>query len=233
MLRSQFLLILFIIEIIFCMEFVHGQSEDEDELRYMVGLSEPLQSTLEWDYDENDETQLILRWKITLPNGYSGILAFSNYDLNTNQLDVIIFGGDEKLYNGYTDETSSLFLPENGVKLDYTVINSVTIENQRKKYTIRITRPLDTCDRQHRNYIIDRGTTDLLTGLMTREDLQKIKQGKSIKFDVNRMNLTLQRVQLLKSQVSLRMKLLVLFKISNKSRLVSHQCQMQIHILIF
>jgi len=152
MLRSQFLLILFIIEIIFSMEFVHGQSEDEDELRYMVGLSEPLQSTLEWDYDENDETQLILRWKITLPNGYSGILAFSNYDLNTNQLDVIIFGGDEKLYNGYTDETSSLFLPENGVKLDYTVINSVTIENQRKKYTIRITRPLDTCDKEKRNY---------------------------------------------------------------------------------
>jgi hypothetical protein len=37
---------------------------------------------------------------------------------------------------------------------------------------------------------------------MPRDDFQKIKQGKSIQVDEQRMNFVLQRVQLLKSQVS-------------------------------
>jgi hypothetical protein len=186
-------------KIIFSLEFV----EQDEELRYSVGLSEPLQSTLEWDYDENDERKIIFHWNITLINGYSGILAFSNYDLKTNHLDVIIFGEDKQLYNGYTDENSLLFIPDNSVKLTYTIKNTANIENgKKKKYIIEIIRPLDTCDIEQRNYIIDRGTIHLLTGSMVREDFQKIKKGKFIKMDVKHMDLTLQRVQLLKSQVN-------------------------------
>ncbi len=199
MLQSQFLFLLFLMKIIFSLEFV----EQDEELRYSVGLSEPLQSTLEWDYDENDETKIIFHWNITLINGYSGILAFSNYDLKTNHLDVIIFGEDKQLYNGYTDENSLLFIPDNSVKLTYTIKNTANIENgKKKKYIIEIIRPLDTCDIEQRNYIIDRGTIHLLTGSMVREDFQKIKKGKFIKMDVKHMDLTLQRVQLLKSQVN-------------------------------
>ncbi len=199
MLQSQFLFLLFLMKIIFSLEFV----EQDEELRYSVGLSEPLQSTLEWDYDENDERKIIFHWNITLINGYSGILAFSNYDLKTNHLDVIIFGEDKQLYNGYTDENSLLFIPDNSVKLTYTIKNTANIENgKKKKYIIEIIRPLDTCDIEQRNYIIDRGTIHLLTGSMVREDFQKIKKGKFIKMDVKHMDLTLQRVQLLKSQVN-------------------------------
>ncbi len=224
MFRSQLFLLLFIIKIIFSLEFIQRELEEDEELRYMVGLSEPLQSTLQWDYDENDETKLIFHWNITLINGYSGILAFSNYDLKTNNLDVIIFGEDKKLYNGYTDENSLLFIPNDAVELSYTIINFADIENGKKtKYTIEIIRPLDTCDKQQRNYIIDRGTIHLLTGSMRHEDFQKIKQGKLIEIDIKRMDLTLQRVQLLKSQVSLELILIFLFQILYKSRLIFHQ----------
>ncbi|CAF4246625.1 unnamed protein product, partial [Rotaria magnacalcarata] len=48
----------------------------------MVSLSEPSESTLEWDYNKNDDTELIFRWNITLKNGDSGLLAFSNRDLD-------------------------------------------------------------------------------------------------------------------------------------------------------
>lgn len=207
MFSVQILTILFLIEICFCGRFLRRQmdtSNDEEQLRYSVGLAEPFESTLEWDYDENDEKQLIFQWNITIPNSQSGLLAFSTHDLNTNQLDVIIFGNDEKLYNGYTDENSLLSLPKNPVRLDYEIRNRVNVDNgKKKKFTIQITRPLDTCDKQQRNYIIDRGTTHLLTGLMTNEDFQKFKQRKSIQVSVERMKLVLQRVQLLKSQVRL------------------------------
>jgi hypothetical protein len=206
MLQSRiFFVFIVIIKIILFFEYVQGQVDDDD-LRYSVGLSEPLQSSLEWDYEENDDTQLIFNWNITLPKGYSGILAFSNYDMNTDNADVIIFGDDKKIYNAFTDKNSLLYLPEKNIKLEYTVINNINIENGRKtKYTIRFIRPLDTCAEEKRNYIIDRGTVHLLTGLMTRDDYQKIKQkGKTVQFDVKKMSLTLQRVQLLKSQVSLR-----------------------------
>jgi len=190
-------------KIIFSSAFVRRQNEEGGGLRYSVLLSEPLESTLEWDYDKNDETKLIFQWNITLTNGFSGLLAFSKYDLETDHLDVMIFGNDNEMYNGYTDENSLLFLPKDSVTLTSTIINSASIDNGRKKkYTIRIIRPFDTCEKEQRNYIIDRGTTHLLTGSMTREDFQKIKQGKFIKVDVQRMNLVLQRVQLLKSQVS-------------------------------
>jgi len=73
---------------------------------------------------------------------------------------------------------------------------------------------LDTCDAEQRNYIIDRGTIHLLTGSMIHEDFQKIKQGNSIKMDVKHMDLTLQRVQLLKSQVNFVL-IFMFFFISN------------------
>jgi len=215
MLQSQFLLLLFLMKIIFSLEYVERELGQDEELRYSVGLSEPLQSTLEWDYDINDETKIIFHWNITLINDHSGILAFSNYDLKTNHLDVIIFGEDKQLYNGYTDENSLLFIPDNTVKLTYTIKNTVNIENgKKKKYTIEIIRPLDTCDAEQRNYIIDRGTIHLLTGSMIHEDFQKIKQGNSIKMDVKHMDLTLQRVQLLKSQVNFVL-IFMFFFISN------------------
>jgi len=205
MFRSQFLLLLFITKIIFCTGIVQRQVDEDEGLRYTVILSEPLQSTLDWDYDEKDETKLIFHWNIALINGYSGILAFSNYDLKTDHLDVIIFGEDKKLYNGYTHENSSLFIPNDAVKLSYSIINIANIDNgKKKKYTIKIIRPLDTCDKQQRNYIIDRGTIHLLTGSMIREDFKRVKGGNLIEMDVERMNLTLQRVQLLKSQVNLQ-----------------------------
>ncbi|CAF0960166.1 unnamed protein product [Adineta steineri] len=169
----------------------------------MVQLSEPLDSTLKWDYYQNDDTRLIFQWDITVPIGYSGILAFSNYDLDTNRADVIIFGKNEKLYNAYTNDRSLLFLPDDSSKLNYEVVNSVSTENgKKKKYTIQFIRPLNTCDEQERNYIIDRSTVHLLTGLMTSDDFKKMTQNKLIEFNVERMKLTLQRVQLLKSQAS-------------------------------
>ncbi|CAF3747867.1 unnamed protein product [Rotaria socialis] len=201
MLRSRFLLILFVIKLSFSLGYSQERLKDYETLSYMVGLSEPLESTLEWDYDSYDDAKLIFRWNITLTNGYCGILAFSNHDLDTNNLDVIIFGDDEKIYNAYTNEDSSLFILKNSVKLDFRVLNAVSTRNKRKKeYSIGIIRPLDTCNRQQRNYIIDSGTTHLLTGSMVHEDFEKIKQGKSITMDVERMNLILQRVQLLKSR---------------------------------
>ncbi|CAF0755135.1 unnamed protein product [Rotaria sordida] len=202
MLRSRFLLILFTIKIILC---VQGQVQDDEEFSYMVGLSEPLRSTLEWNYYENDATRLIFRWNITLLNNYGGILAFSNHDLNTNNLDVIILSNDEKIYNAYTDENSLLFIPKNRVKLSYTILHSGYIKNKKEKeYSIQIIRPIDTCDKEKRNYIIDSGTTHLLTGLITYEDFQKLKQNQLIKIDIEQMNLTLQRVQLLKTRVKFR-----------------------------
>jgi hypothetical protein len=39
---------------------------------------------------------------------------------------------------------------------------------------------------------------------MIREDFKRVKGGNLIEMDVERMNLTLQRVQLLKSQVNLQ-----------------------------
>ncbi|CAF4643959.1 unnamed protein product [Rotaria sp. Silwood1] len=203
MLRSIFLLMLFTIKITLCLDFVQRRVEDNEELSYMVGLSEPLQSTLEWDYDQTDAKRLIFRWNITLLNGHSGLLAFSNYDLNTNDLDVIILSDDEKIYNAYTDEDGSLFIPEDRVKLSYTILHSASIENkQKKQYSIRIIRPFDTCDKQQRNYIIDSGTTHLLTGFIIYEDFQKLKQKQSIKINIKQMNITLQRVQLLKTRVN-------------------------------
>lgn len=181
---------------------IHFSKQDvNDDLRYSVILSEPLDSTLDWDYDVEDDTKLIFSWKITLTDGYSGILAFSKYDLETNDLDVIIFGEDERLYNRYTNK-NSLFLRDNHVELNYKVENIENIKNNQKKYTIKIIRPLDTCDKEKRNYIIDRSTTHLLTGTMTYDDFQGVKRGKPIYMDVKRMSLTLQRVQLLKSQVN-------------------------------
>ena len=201
MLRSPFFRILLIDTICFYFGFVQGRFEDDEDLRYMVGLSEPLQSSLEWDYDA---TRLIFRWNITLTNGYSGILAFSNYDWNTSYLDVILFSKDEKLCNAYTDENSLLYIPKDTVQLSYSILNRVDIKNKpQKQYTIRIIRPIDTCDEQKRNYIIDRGTTHLLTGSMTPRDFQKLKQGEPIKVDRKQMSLMLQRVQLLKSEVVL------------------------------
>ncbi len=203
MFRSRVLFLLFMSKIIFSSAFVRRQNEEGKGLRYSVLLSEPLESTLEWDYDKNDETKLIFQWNITLTDGFSGLLAFSKYDLETDHLDVMIFGNDNKLYNGYTNENSLLFLPKDSVTLTSTIINSASIDNGRKKkYTIQIIRPFDTCEKEQRNYIIDRGTTHLLTGSMKREDFQKIKQGKFIEVDVQRMSLVLQRVQLLKSQVN-------------------------------
>jgi dopamine beta-monooxygenase len=60
---------------------------------------------------------------------------------------------------------------------------------------------LNVCDKEKRSYIIDRGTIHLLTGVLSREDFQAIKQKKTVKMDEKRMELTLQRVQLVKSQV--------------------------------
>lgn len=205
MLRSQFLLIFLIIKIFSCLGFIQRRLEDNEDLKYNVILSEPLQSTLEWDNDVLDKTKLIFRWNITLSNGYGGILAFSNHDSNTDNLDVILFGNDRKIYNAYTDENSLLTLPERYIRLSYNVLSAENIDKQRKTvFSIRIIRPLDTCDKQKRNYIIDSGTTHLLTGLLKGEDFQKFKQGKSIEMDIERMNLTLQRVQLLKSQVNFK-----------------------------
>jgi hypothetical protein len=205
MLQSQFALFLFIIKILLSLNLAQRQFDEDRELRYSVMLSEPLESILEWDYDRNDDTKLFFQWNITLINGYSGLLAFSNYDLKTDRLDVLIFGGDdEKLYNGYTDEDSFLFLPDNSVQLTYKKkLIEKSVNGKKKKYTIKLIRPLNTCDEEERNYIIDRGTIHLLTGAMKSEDFQKIKQGKSIEMDVKQMDLTLQRVQLLKSQVNL------------------------------
>ena len=204
MFRSRVVLVLFIIEIFSSLALVQRQNEDEERLRYSVILSEPLESTLEWDNDGNDETKLILQWNITLKDGFSGILAFSNYDLNLDHLDMIIFGNDEKLYNGYTDENGLLFLPKNPVKLTWSITNSVSVDQGRKKrYTIEIIRPLDTCEREGRNYIIDRGTIHLLTGTMAPKDFQKFKRGESVQVEEKKMSLTLQRVQLMKSQVRL------------------------------
>ncbi|CAF0832072.1 unnamed protein product [Adineta ricciae] len=202
MLSLQIFSIAFLIEVSLCANFQRRQSNDENQLRYAVGLAEPFESTLEWDYDENDETQLILLWNITIPTGQSGLFAFSTHDLNTNYLDMIIFGSDEKLYSAFSDENSLLTLDGSAPKLNYVIRNRVKIDGGRKKkYSIQITRPLDTCDQQHRNYIIDHGTTHILTGLMSSEDFQNGKQRKPIEVTVERMKLTLQRVQLLKSQV--------------------------------
>lgn len=197
------LLILFLIQIQFGFELIHAQIDPEDDdLRYTVGLSEPLGSTLEWDYDGDDQTKLRLRWNITLLPGSSGLLAFSNYDLNTDRLDVIIFGDDRKLYNGYTNEQGFLFLPENYPKLKYDLLNVEDVpKEKRKKFTVEIVRPLNVCDEEKRSYIIDRGTIHLLTGVLSREHFQAIKQSKLVQMDEKRMELTLQRVQLLKSQV--------------------------------
>ena len=202
--RARSLVVLLLIQIQFGFELIHGQDEaDDNELRYMVGLSEPLGSTLEWDYDNDEQTRLLLRWNITLLPGTSGLLAFSNYDSNTDRLDVIIFGNDGKLYNGYTNEKSLLFLPKDYPKLKHTLINTENVaEGKRKKFTIEIVRPLNICDKEKRSYIIDRGTIHLLTGALSGEDFQAIKQKKTVKMDEKRMSLTLQRVQLLKSQVS-------------------------------
>ncbi|CAF3583690.1 unnamed protein product [Rotaria socialis] len=171
----------------------------------MVSLSEPLESTLEWDYNKNDDTELIFRWNITLKNGDSGLLAFSNHDLDTKNLDVIIFGKNDRLYNGYTDDRSFLFIPRNRVELKYSIERKERFENGKKhKITIQFNRPLDTCDEKQRNYIIDRGTTHLLTGSISRKDFQKIYlRHHRVKVDVDRMSLTLQHVQLLKSQIVL------------------------------
>lgn len=201
--RSGFCLLLFITKITFCSSFIQERSIDYDTLSYSVGLSEPLQSTLEWDYDGDDDTKLIFRWNITLKNNLCGILAFSTHDLNTNNLDVIIFGKDKKIYNAYTNDDSGLYLPKRSVKLSFTILNSLNIKNDRTEYSIGFIRPLDTCAKDERSYVIDSGTTHLLTGSMVHDDFDKLKQGKSIKMDVERMNLVLQRVQLLKSRVSL------------------------------
>ncbi|CAF3781384.1 unnamed protein product [Rotaria sp. Silwood1] len=193
---------LIIINIFFIFGSVHGRIEEEEGLRYTITLSEPLESTLEWDYNENDKTELIFRWNITLINGYSGLLAFSNHDVDTNNLDVIIYGNDNQIYNGYTDDESLLYIPKNDIELKYRIENKESIENGRKhKITIRIKRPLDTCDEEQRNYIIDHGTINLLTGSLTDEDFQTLKHQNEVKVDVKRMSLTLQRAQLLKSQV--------------------------------
>ena len=200
---ARSLLVLFLIQIQFGFELIHAQTDDEDDdLRYTVGLSEPLGSTLEWDYDDNEQTKLRLRWNITLLPGSSGLLAFSNYDMNTDCLDVIIFGNDRKVYNGYTTGHGFLFLPEKHSKLEYKLINVEDVpKEKRKKFTVEIVRPLNVCDEKNRSYVIDRGTIHLLTGALSREDFQAIKQREPVKMDEKRMELTLQRVQLLKSQV--------------------------------
>ena len=203
MLRLRVLVLVFLLESLFSSALMRRENEEDEGLRYSVILSEPLESKLEWDYDGNDDTTLIFQWNITLNNGFSGLLAFSRYDLKTDYLDVILFGNDQELYNGYTDENSLFSLPNNDVKLDWKIISSASVDGGRKKkYSIEIVRSLDTCEKEKRNYIIDRGTTHLLTGSMTRDDFQKVKRGISVKVDEQRMNLVLQRVQLMKSQVS-------------------------------
>ncbi|CAF1262033.1 unnamed protein product [Rotaria sordida] len=122
------LLFLIIINICLIHESVHERIEEEG-LRYMVSLSEPLESTLKWDYNDNNETELIFRWNITLINGYNGLLAFLNHDLDTYSLDVIIYGNDDQVYNGYTDEESLLFIPKNGVELKYRIENKETLDD--------------------------------------------------------------------------------------------------------
>lgn len=176
---------------------------ETSNLRYSVGLSDPLDSSLRWDFYRNDRTKLIFAWNITLINGYSGILAFSNRDLNTDRLDLVVFGSDEKLYNAFTDDESDLVLPTNPFRFEFSVKQKVQLDyGKKKQWTIEFIRPLDTCDEQKRNYVIDRGTVHILTGYLTRDDFKVFKQRKNLKIDENRMNLTLQRVQLLKSQVN-------------------------------
>lgn len=179
-----------------------NNDRETNGLRYMVGLSEPLQSTLEWDYGDKSGDKLRLRWNITLTKGQAGILAFSNYDLETDGLDMFVFRGEE-LYNLYTDEQSSIIIPKDGIDPSLMLQDSDCVEKKKQmRCTIEILRPLDTCDEEQRNYIIDRGTIQLLTGILSASDFQNLQRKKSIKVDVERMNLTLQRVQLLKPQVS-------------------------------
>ena len=181
-----------------------NNDRETNGLRYMVGLSEPLQSTLEWDYDESDHNKLLLRWNITLAKGQAGILAFSNYDLETDGLDMFVFR-DEELYNLYTDEQSSIIIPKDGIDPSLMLRDSDCVEKKKQlTCTIEILRPLDTCHEEQRNYIIDRGTIQLLTGVLSASDFQNLQRKKSVKVDVERMNLTLQRVQLLKPQVRKR-----------------------------
>lgn len=228
---SVVLFIIIIVSEVFLTKVNAAANDDEKELRYSVILSEPLESTLDWDYESNDQTNVILQWNITLNNDYSGVLAFSKYDLNTDGLDVMIFGQDKKLYNGYTDETSALFIPENSVELRFKIVSEVSVnKGRKKKYSIRIIRPLNTCDPEKRNYIIDRGTVHLLTGKMNQADFKTIKGRDSIDIDVERLSLTLQRVQLLKSQVSTEWILALLFRILSTFRCVFHQCLINIRI---
>lgn len=188
-----------------------------NDLRYQVGLSEPLQSTLEWDYDENDPTKLVLRWKITMNKGQAAILAFSNYDLDTDGLDMFIFR-DEQLYNVFTDDQSWIMMPKDGIDPSLMLQDSDCVENRKQlRCTIEILRPLDTCDEEKRNYIIDRGTTQLLTGVLSASDFQNLQRKKTVKIDIERMNLTLQRVQLLKPRVDRRKKELISKKKTNIS----------------
>jgi len=180
------------------------QETDKNDLRYQVGLSEPLQSTLEWDYDENDPTKLVLRWKITMNKGQAAILAFSNYDLDTDGLDMFIFR-DEQLYNVFTDDQSWIMMPKDGMDPSLMLQDSDCVEYRKQlRCTIEILRPLDTCDEEKRNYIIDRGTTQLLTGVLSASDFQNLQRKKTVKIDIERMNLTLQRVQLLKPRADFK-----------------------------
>lgn len=177
------------------------QSENDDGLRYMVGLSEPLQSTLEWDYDPDDQGQLAFRWNITLAKGQAGIFAFSNNDLETDGLDVLLFYNDQ-LYNVFTDEESFIDVPREGLKASSLLEDSRCLETNKKLIcSIDFVRPFDTCDEQNRNYIIDRGTTHILTGFLSPSDIRNLQNRRNVRMDVEKMNLTLQRVQLLKPQV--------------------------------
>ena len=180
-----------------------NSNEDDEGLRYMVRLSEPLESTLEWDYYDKNKRQLILRWNITMNKGQAAILAFSTYDLETDGLDILLFR-DDQLYNVFTDEESWISIPRNGIESSSMLKNSFCREMKRQfQCTIDIVRPLNTCDEQQRNYIIDRGTVQILTGVLSANDFQSIQKKRSIKMEIERMNLTLQRVQLLKPQVEL------------------------------
>ena len=146
----------------------------------------------------------------------------------------MIFGQDKQLYNGYTDENSVLFIPTDSIELSFKIISEVSLaKGHKKKYSIRIVRPLDTCDVKKRNYIVDRGTIHLLTGAMDETDFKAIQRGKSIDIDVKRLSLTLQRVQLLKSQVSAGSIRALLVRLSSIFRCVFHPYLINIHIWIF
>ena len=61
--------------------------------------------------------------------------------------------------------------------------------DEKKNFKIQIARPLDTCNDEQQNYIINPGTTNLLIALIARKDFQKLKYHNVVKMNVKRRNL--------------------------------------------